>query len=82
MDGRLKSDSRQSLDRIVRSDLLPQLVVLTEAIPVLAALRPQVRQMRLVFDANRVHAELRWRLTWRKSPSDRSAIHEQSSQAW
>jgi hypothetical protein len=42
------------------SDLLPQLVVLTEAIPVLAALRPQVRQMRLVFDANRVHAELRW----------------------
>jgi predicted nucleic acid-binding protein len=76
MDGRLKSDSRQSLDRLVPSDLLPQLVALTEAIPVLAALRPQVLQKRLVFDANRVHAELRWRLTRRKSPSDRSAIHE------
>lgn len=76
MDGTPKSDSRQSLDRLVRSDLLPQLVALTEVIPVLAALRPHVLQMRLVFDANRVHAELRWRLTRRKSPPDRSAIHE------
>jgi hypothetical protein len=32
--------------------------------------------MRLVFDANRVHAELRWRLTRRRNPSERSAIHE------
>lgn len=76
MDSSPKSDSRRAMDRLIRSDLLPQLVELTEAIPVLAALRPQVLQMRLVFDANRVHAELRWRLTRRKKPSDRSAIHE------
>lgn len=76
MDGRHKSDLRLSLNRLIRSDLLPQLVALTESLPVFAALRPRVLQMRLVFDANRVHAELRWRLTRRKSPSDRSAIHE------
>jgi hypothetical protein len=76
MDGRFESDSRRVLDGLIRSDLLPQLVALTEALPVLAALRPRILQMRLVFDANRVHAELRWRLTRRKNSSDRSAIHE------
>jgi hypothetical protein len=76
MDSSPKPDSRRAMARLIRSDLLPQLVELTEAIPVLAALRPQILQMRLVFDANRVHAELRWRLTRRKNPSDRSAIHE------
>lgn len=76
MDGRYKSASRHSMERLIRSDLLPQLVALSEDLPVLAALRPRVLQMRLVFDANRVHAELRWRLTRRKNPSDRSAIHE------
>lgn len=76
MDNRLKSDSRHSIDRLIRSDLLPQLVALTEAMPALAAMWPRVLQMRLVFDANRVHAELRWRLTQRKNSSDRSAIHE------
>ncbi|QNI37695.1 PIN domain-containing protein [Edaphobacter albus] len=64
------------MDRLIRSDILPHVVELTEAMPALAALWPRVLQMRLVFDANRVHAELRWRLTRRKNPSDRSAIHE------
>lgn len=64
------------LEQIFRSDLLPQLVALIEALPALEPLLPQLFQIRLVVDANRVHAELRWRLRRRRNPASRSALHE------
>lgn len=63
-------------EEIFRSDLLPQFVALIEALPALEPLLPQLFQMRLVVDANRVQAELRWRLRRRRNPANRSALHE------
>jgi hypothetical protein len=55
---------------------LPQLIAFMEALPVLRELMPHPLQVRLVADANRIHAELRWRLRKRRHPDHRSAIHE------
>jgi hypothetical protein len=71
-----KTRACPNLEEIFRSDLLPQLVALIEALPALEALLPQLFQMRLVVDANRVQAELRWRLRRRRNPANRSALHE------
>jgi hypothetical protein len=64
------------LDQFLRSDFLPQLLALKEAFPALAPLLPQVLQLRLVVDADRVQGELRWRLRRRRHPAARSALHE------
>ena len=64
------------LEEIFHSDLLPQLVALIQALPALEPLLPQLFQMRLVVDANRVYAELHWRLRRRRNPANRSALHE------
>jgi hypothetical protein len=55
---------------------LPQLIAFMEALPVLREFMPNPLQVRLVADANRIHAELRWRLRKRRHPDHRSAIHE------
>jgi hypothetical protein len=55
---------------------LPQLIAFMEALPVLREFMPHPLQVRLVADANRIHAELRWRLRKRHQPDHRSAIHE------
>lgn len=67
---------QRRLEQFLRSDLLPQLVTLKEAVPMLAPLFPQVLQLRLVADADRVQAELRWRLQRRRNQAARSALHE------
>ncbi|MBS1805492.1 MAG: hypothetical protein JST28_19185 [Acidobacteria bacterium] len=63
-------------DQFLRSDFLPQLLVLKEMFPALAPFFPQVLQLRLVVDADRVQGELRWRLQRRRNPAARSALHE------
>lgn len=64
------------LEDLLRSHHLPQLMASMEALPVLREFMPHPLQVRLVADANRIHAELRWRLRKRRHPDHRSAIHE------
>ena len=64
------------LEDLLRSHRLPQLIAFMEALPVLREFMPNPLQLRLVADANRIHAELRWRLRKRRHPDHRSAIHE------
>jgi hypothetical protein len=64
------------LEDLLRSHRLPQLNAFMEALPVLREFVPNPLQVRLVADANRIHAELRWRLRKRRHPDHRSAIHE------
>lgn len=71
-----KSRFSRRLEDLFHSDRLPQLVAFMEALPVLRDLIPYPFQLRLVADANRIHAELRWRLRRRRHPEHRSAIHE------
>jgi hypothetical protein len=67
---------QRRLEDVFHSDHLPRLIAFIEAMPLLAELLPGLPQVRLVADANRIHAELRWRLRKRRAPTDRSAIHE------
>jgi len=64
------------LEDLFHSDRLPQFLAFVETLPVLRDLMPHPIQVRLVADANRIHAELRWRLRRRRHPDHRSAIHE------
>jgi len=64
------------LEDFFRSHRLPQLIAFMDALPVLREFMPNPLQVRLVADANRIHAELRWRLRKRRHPDHRSAIHE------
>jgi hypothetical protein len=64
------------LEDVLHSDLLPKLVALLHAYPKLKPLFPKLLQLRLVADANRIRAELYWRLKKRRNPSSRSALHE------
>jgi hypothetical protein len=70
------SGHQRQLEDLLRSDHLPQFIAFIEAMPILAELVPHPLQVPLVADANRIQAELRWRLRKRRHPSDRSAIHE------
>src|SRR5580704_16802427 len=67
---------QRRLEDVFHSDRLPRLMAFIEEMPLLAELLPRLPQVRLVADANRIHAELRWRLRKRRDPIDRSAIHE------
>ena len=67
---------QRRLEDVFHSDRLPRLMAFIEAMPLLAELLPRLPQVRLVADANRIHAELRWRLRKRRDPTYRSAIHE------
>jgi hypothetical protein len=71
-----KPGARLNLEEVFHSDLLPQLVALIETVPALKPLLPELFQLRLVADANRVQGELRWRLRRRRSPTNRSSLHE------
>lgn len=76
----MNKDSRialcPNLERLLHSDLLPKLVAILNAVPDLKPLFPELLQLRLVVDANRIRAELYWRLKKRKNSSSRSALHE------
>jgi hypothetical protein len=61
---------------MIRSDLLPKLLALLDSFPSLKPLFPKLLQLRLVADANRVRAELYWRLKKRRNPVSRSSLHE------
>ena len=65
-----------NLEDLLRSDLLPKLVALLDSFPSLKPLFPKLLQLRLVADANRVRAELYWRLRKRRNPANRSSLHE------
>jgi hypothetical protein len=65
-----------NLEKVLRSDLLPKLVALLNDYPNLKPLFPKLLQLRLVADANRIRAELYWRLKKRRNPSSRSSLHE------
>jgi|SRR5579875_2163289 len=65
-----------NLQEFLRSDLLPHLVGLIRAFPSLRTLLPQLLRLRFVIDANIVQSELRWRLSRRKNPTARTALHE------
>jgi hypothetical protein len=71
-----KAGLRPNLEDVLRSDFLPNLVVLLDVYPSLRPLFPKLLQLRLVADANRVRAELYWRLKKRQNPASRSSLHE------
>lgn len=71
-----EANSTPELERIFRSDFLPQLVSLLDMVPSLKPLFPKLLQIRLVVDANRVRGELYWRLRKRRDASNRTALHE------
>jgi hypothetical protein len=66
----------RSVEEVVRSNWLPRLVAFIRAYPSFAPLLPNLVELRLVIDANRVRAELHWRLKTRRKPDSRSALHE------
>lgn len=76
MNGDEKKSSTWSLGDLLRSDLLPYLAGLIQALPSLRPLFPQIFQLRVVIDANIVQGELRWRLKSRRKRGARSALHE------
>jgi hypothetical protein len=76
METRKEANCIPELERIFRSDFLPQLVSLLDIVPSLKPLFPKLIQIRLVVDANRVRGELYWRLRKRCDPSHRTALHE------
>jgi hypothetical protein len=76
METRKQANWIPELERIFRSDFLPQLVSLLDLVPSLKPLFPKLVQIRLVVDANRVRGELYWRLRKRLDPSHRTALHE------
>lgn len=76
MDTESKGGLCPNLEEMLHSDLLPKLVALLDAFPGLKPLFPKLLQLRLVADANRVRAELYWRLKKRRNPANRSSLHE------
>lgn len=87
LDGRVEevevetmSNAQQSMDseigKILRADLLPNLVAILESFPALRSMLPQVLQLAVVIDANVVYGELRWRLKNRPRPDVRSSLEE------
>src|SRR3984957_8581618 len=65
------------LDRVFRSDSLPTLRGLMEMSPDLKSLvETRVLQIRAIVDANRIHADLRWKLSKRDDPRNRSGLEE------
>lgn len=76
MSGGENKPATWSLGDLLRSDLLPHLAGLVQALPSLRTLFPQILQLRVVIDANIVQEELRWRLRSRKKPGARTALHE------
>jgi hypothetical protein len=76
METRERTDWTPELEKIFPSDFLPQLVSFLDLVPSLRPLFPKLIQVRLVVDANRVRAELYWRLRKRRDVSHRTALHE------
>ena len=76
MNGSERTSASWKLGDVLRSDLLPCLAGLIQALPSLRTLFPQIFQLRVVIDANIVQGELRWRLKRRRKPGARSALHE------
>lgn len=76
MDRESRSSLFPNLEEMLRSDLLPKLVALLNAFPGLKTLVPNLFQLRLVVDANRVRGELYWRLKKRRNSANRSSLHE------
>jgi hypothetical protein len=76
MEIREKFDWTPELEKVFPSDFLPQLVSLLDLVPSLRPLFPKLIHVRLVVDANRVRAELYWRLRKRHEASHRTALHE------
>jgi len=76
MDTESKGGLCPNLEEMLQSDLLPKLVALLGAFPSLRPLFPNLLQLRLVADANRIRGELYWRLKKRRNPASRSSIHE------
>ena len=74
------SNAQQSVGseiaKILRADLLPNLVAFLESLPALRSMLPQVMQLAVVIDANVVYGELRWRLKKRPRPKLRSSLEE------
>lgn len=65
------------LDRLFRSDMLPTLRPFFDRSPELKSLvERRILQIRVVVDANRVFAELLWRLSKREDPQNRSGLEE------
>src|SRR5712672_1295383 len=65
------------LDRVFRSDSLPTLRGFLEMSPDLKSLvETRVLQIRAIVDANRIHADLRWKLSKREDPRNRSGLEE------
>ncbi len=65
------------LDRLFRSETLPTLRRFLEMSPDLKSLvETQVLQIRAIVDANRIHADLRWKLSKRDDPRNRSGLEE------
>lgn len=62
--------------KILRADLLPNLVAILDSFPALRSMLPQVLQLAVVIDANVVYGELRWRLKNRPRPDVRSSLEE------
>jgi len=65
-----------ALESVLRSDLLPNLLGLLQAIPALKMVSPAILQVRVIIDASIVQGELRWRLKRRRKPDARTALHE------
>jgi predicted nucleic acid-binding protein len=65
------------LDTLFRSDMLPTLRPFFDASPDLKLLfERRLLQIRLIVDANRIYAELLWRLSKREDPRNRSGLVE------
>src|SRR5216684_2759269 len=65
------------LDRLFRSETLPTLRRFLEMSPDLKSLvETQILQIRAIVDANRIHADLRWKLSKRDDPRNRSGLEE------
>lgn len=72
----LQSDTLR-LDRFFRSDMLPTLRSFFDASPELKSLvERRLLQLRVIVDANRVYAELLWRLRRRENSRNRSGLEE------
>jgi hypothetical protein len=65
------------LDHVFRSDTLPTFRRLLEMSPDLKSLvETRVLQIRAIVDANRIYADLRWKLSKRDDPRNRSGLEE------
>jgi len=77
-NGELKHQNgvKLSLDTVIRSDLLPELINLARSWPGFAPLLTNLIQIRMVIDAHIAQQELRWRLGRRQNPTARTRLHE------